>query len=98
PPRWTCNAERTNYAAPSVYYTPTNQNKPQFLTTHPLAATQVQPVPAALNVSNGDAVVVLGMDYSPNARFPKASAPANPLLPAGPPVVEPAAQPWFSAC
>ena len=94
----TGNADRSDYAATVVYYTPGNQEKAQFLATQLLGGAQVGPVPAALNVSNGDAVVVLGMDYSPNARFPKASAPANPLLPAGPPVVEPAAQPWFSAC
>ena len=93
----TGNADRSDYAATVVYYTAGNQEKAQFLATQ-LGAAQVQPVPAALKVSNGDAVVVLGMDYSPNAKLPKVSAPANPLLPAGPPVVEPAAQPWFSAC
>ena len=94
----TGNADRSDYAATVVYYTPGNQETAQFLATQLFGGAQVQPVPAALNVSNGDAVVVLGMDYSPNAKFPKASAPANPLLPVGPPVVEPAAQPWFSAC
>ncbi len=94
----TGNAERSDYAATVVYYTPGNQEKAQFLATQLLGGAQVQPVPAALNVSNGDAVVVLGMDYSPNAKLPRASPSANPLLPAGPPVVEPAVQPWFSAC
>jgi len=94
----TGNADRSDYAATVVYYTPGNQEKAQFLATQLLGGAQVGPVPAALNVSNGDAVVVLGMDYSPNAKLPRASPSANPLLPAGPPVVEPAVQPWFSAC
>ena len=94
----TGNADRSDYAATVVYYTAGNQQKAQFLATQVFGGAQVQPVPAALNVSNGDAVVVLGMDYSPNAKLPRASPSANPLLPAGPPVVEPAVQPWFSAC
>jgi LCP family protein required for cell wall assembly len=93
----TGNADRSDYAATVVYYTPGNQQKAQFLATQLFGGAQVQPVPASLNVTAGDAVVVLGRDYSPNAA-PKASGSANPLLPAGPPVVEPAAQPWFSAC
>jgi hypothetical protein len=94
----TGNADRADYAATVVYYTAGNQEKAQFLATQLLGNAQVQPVPAALNVSNGDAVVVLGMDYSASSMFPKASATKNPLLPAGAPVAEPAAQNWFSAC
>jgi LCP family protein required for cell wall assembly len=94
----TGNADRSDYAATVVYYTAGNQEKAQFLATQLFGGAQVQPVPAALNVTAGDAVVVLGKDYSPNAVAPKAPGSTNPLLPAGPPVVEPAAQPWFSAC
>jgi LCP family protein required for cell wall assembly len=94
----TGNADRSDYAATVVYYTAGNQQKAQFLATQLFGGAQVQPVPAALNVTAGDAVVVLGKDYSPNAVAPKAPGSTNPLLPAGPPVVEPAAQPWFSAC
>ncbi|MEA2501747.1 MAG: hypothetical protein QOD01_1858 [Actinomycetota bacterium] len=94
----TGNADRSDYAATVVYYTAGNQQKAQFLATQLFGGAQVQPVPAALNVTTGDAVVVLGKDYSPNVAAPKAPGSTNPLLPAGPPVVEPAAQPWFSAC
>jgi hypothetical protein len=94
----TGNADRSDYAATVVYYTAGNQQKAQFLATQLFGGAQVQPVPAALNVTAGDAVVVLGKDYSPNAVAPKTPGSTNPLLPAGPPVVEPAAQPWFSAC
>ncbi|MCW3043987.1 MAG: Cell envelope-associated transcriptional attenuator LytR-CpsA-Psr, subfamily [Actinobacteria bacterium] len=94
----TGNADRSDYAATVVYYTAGNQQKAQFLATQLFGGAQVQPVPAALNVTAGDAVVVLGKDYSPNAVAPKSPGSTNPLLPAGPAVVEPAAQPWFSAC
>jgi LCP family protein required for cell wall assembly len=94
----TGNADRSDYAATVVYYTAGNQQKAQFLATQLFGGAQVQPVPATLNVTAGDAVVVLGKDYSPTAVAPKASGSTNPLLPAGPPVAEPAAQPWFSAC
>src|SRR5260370_9056873 len=52
----TGNADRSDYAATVVYYTPANQQKAQFLATQLFGGAQVQPVPAALNASSGDAV------------------------------------------
>lgn len=90
----TGNADRTDYTASAVYYTTGNQEKAQFLATQYFGGMQVQPVPASLNVTTGDAVVVLGPDYSST----KPPATANALLPAGAPITMPGAAPWFSAC
>jgi hypothetical protein len=79
-----------------VYYTAGNQQKAQFLSDQYFGGAQVLPVPAALNVTAGDAVAVLAADYSPGK--PAASSSSNPLLPAGPAVALPGAAPWFAAC
>jgi hypothetical protein len=92
----TSNADRSDYATSVVYYTAGNQQKAQFLSDQYFGGAPVQPVPAALNVSAGDAVAVLGSDYSPSK--PAAQSSANPLLPAGPAIALPGAAPWFSAC
>ncbi len=97
------NADRTDYTATVVYYTNGNQDKAQLLATEAFPGAQVAAVRAAVTAlikgTAPDVVVVLGKDYSPgSAAAPGAAASGNPLLPAGPAVAMPAAQPWFSAC
>jgi LCP family protein required for cell wall assembly len=98
----TGNADRTDYAATVVYSTASNPEKAQFLAGQLFPGAKVEALPAALSglvKAPSDVVVVLGKDYPPGASAaPKTSGSTNPLLPAGPAVALPAAQPWFSAC
>jgi len=85
------------YPTTVVYYTPGNQDKAQYLATNQFPGVNVEAAPASLGVTKGDAVVVLGEDFSPAAAA-SVKPTANPLLPAGAAVALPATQPWFSPC
>ncbi|GAC1362154.1 MAG: LCP family protein [Actinomycetota bacterium] len=103
----TGNADNTNYATTLVYYTPGNQASAQLLAQTAFPGAVLSPLPATIHVAQGDAVVVLGKNYSqpgvgptpsPTPSASPSPAASPPPLPAGAPITIPSGVSWFSPC
>ncbi|GAC1370385.1 MAG: hypothetical protein NVSMB32_14790 [Actinomycetota bacterium] len=94
----TGTADNLNYPATVVYYTPGNQAGAQFLAAAAFPGAPVEALPATIPITDGEAVVVLGKNYSQAAAkaSPVAGARATPLAGAKPKSPSPAASPAAS--